>query len=209
MLGYVNTKTQAIAELVRSGQKDRAITQIDQLGEAARSSYADVREGILALRTSLGPGRTFLDALREYLEVWQEQSEVRAEIQVHPEGSILPPLEPRAELQLLRLVQEALANVRKHAAARSVRVRFTQAADSMEVVIADDGRGFDPGALRQAAMPRFGLATMRERAEAVGGVLVIDSNPGRGTTVTVQLPVGHVPFHAMDAGTDAHARADR
>src|SRR5919202_2955857 len=108
VLGYVNTKAQAIQELLRGGQSERAEAQTRQLGEAARDAYADVREGILGLRTSLGPERGLLEALREYLEVWQDQSRVVAELVVHPPGTTFPSLGPAAELQLLRIIQEAL-----------------------------------------------------------------------------------------------------
>src|SRR5213076_2745401 len=80
VLGYVNTKAQAVQELLKRGQTDRASTQVGQLGEAARAAYADVREGILALRTSLGPGRGMVETLTEYLERWKEQSDLEAKL---------------------------------------------------------------------------------------------------------------------------------
>ncbi|HET6314973.1 MAG TPA: GAF domain-containing protein, partial [Chloroflexota bacterium] len=144
VLGYVITKAQAVQELLKRGETERAAQQVAQLGEAARTAYADVREGILALRTSLGAGRTMTDALREFLASWKEQSEVEATLVVDPAAN-LEALSPTAELQLLRIVQEALANVRKHAAAQHVEVRINGSAnDIVEVVIVDDGRGFDP-----------------------------------------------------------------
>jgi nitrate/nitrite-specific signal transduction histidine kinase len=190
VLGYVNTKAQAVQELLKRGQTDRASAQVGQLGEAARAAYADVREGILALRTSLGPGRGVVEALQEFLDRWTEQSEVQARLQVQPQGASLDPLPPAAELQLLRIVQEALANVRKHAQAKHVEVRITPSAEEIETVIADDGRGFVVGQERPGddRMPHFGLSTMRERAESVGGTLDIVSAPGKGTRVVVRLP---------------------
>jgi signal transduction histidine kinase len=192
VLGYVNTKAQAVQELLKSGQVERAEQQVGQLGEAARSAYADVREGILGLRTSLGPQHSLLDALEEYLDRWREQSGVEAQLIVEPAGGKLDGLGPSAELQLLRIVQEALANVRKHAAATSVRVRITESLEAVETAIEDDGRGFEPGHGRvgEDAVPHFGLATMRERAESVGGHLEIQSAPGEGTRVLVRVPVG-------------------
>jgi signal transduction histidine kinase len=91
---------------------------------------------------------------------------------------------------LLRIVQEALANVRKHAGARQVEVRIGAIPEGIEVVVADDGRGFDPGRDRASGdrMPHFGLATMRERAESVGGTLEVVSAHEEGTRVTVRLP---------------------
>jgi nitrate/nitrite-specific signal transduction histidine kinase len=122
VLGYVNTKAQAVQELLKRGQPERASEQVGQLGEAARAAYADVREGILALRTTLGPGRSMIDALQEFLVSWKEQSDVREASLVLTPGARLDALSPDAELQLLRIVQESLANVRKHAGAKHVEV---------------------------------------------------------------------------------------
>jgi nitrate/nitrite-specific signal transduction histidine kinase len=198
VLGYVNTKAQAVQELLKQGQTERAEAQVGQLGDAARAAYADVREGILALRTSLGPGRTMLDAVSGFLERWKEQSEIEAELVVQPSDANFDGLPPAAELQLLRIVQEALANVRKHAAAKHVQVRMTTRESEIEVVVADDGRGFDNSADVRARVaddrqPHFGLSTMRERAESVGGTLDIVSAPGEGTRVVVRLPAATTP----------------
>jgi signal transduction histidine kinase len=189
VLGYVITKAQAVQELLRRGQAERAVAQVGQLGEAARGAYADVREGILALRTSPGPGRGVLEALKEYVGRWMEQSDIQAQLVVQP-GPSLAALPPAAELQLLRIVQEALANVRKHAGAQRVEVRITATADQVETVIADDGHGFDPqrAPSGEHGQPHFGLSTMRERAESVGGSLEIISAPSEGTRVVVRVP---------------------
>jgi nitrate/nitrite-specific signal transduction histidine kinase len=192
VLGYVMTKAQAVQELLRRDQTDKAAAQVAQLNDAARAAYADVREGILALRTSVGSERGLLDALQEFLDRWKEQSDVDAELHVCPEGKCLDQLSPVAELQLLRIVQEALANVRKHADAKHVEVRISEDGEGIETVIADDGRGFDPDSPSRDGhepMPHFGLATMRERAESVGGTLRIASAPSSGTQVIVRLPV--------------------
>jgi signal transduction histidine kinase len=192
VLGYVNTKAQAVQELLNRGQTERASTQVGQLGEAARSAYADVREGILALRTSLGPGRTMLDALHEYLQSWKDQSDIEAALIVEPPDATLADLPPAAELQILRIVQEALSNVRKHADATRASVHIVSSPSSIEIVIEDDGRGFAPDTRTRAAdsrTPHFGLSTMRERAESIGGALDIASAPGEGTKVIVRLPL--------------------
>jgi signal transduction histidine kinase len=186
VLGYVNTKAQAAQELIGSGQPERASTQIGQLADAARDAYVDVRENILALRTSVSPERPFMDTLRLYVEAWQDQSGVSTELSTSLDGASA--LGPAGELQLLRIVQEALANVRKHAGASHAWVRVDRDGSHLVVTIEDDGAGFDPGALTRGAFPRFGLATMRERAESVGGTLDVDSAPGRGTRVMVRVP---------------------
>jgi signal transduction histidine kinase len=205
VLGYVNTKAQAAETLLGRGQTERAAAQIGQLAEAARAAYADVREGILGLRTSLGDDRGFVETLQNYLEQWQGQSGVAAALVAEPDP--FPAcLTPIAEVQLLRIIQEALANVRKHAGASRAEVRLVFADAVLEASVVDDGAGFDPDALGRTSLPRFGLATMRERAEAVGGTLAVSSAPRGGTTVVVRLPA------ATEAGIQGEAvgaRADR
>ena len=187
VLGYVNTKAQAATALLGKGDTDRAAAQLGQLAEAARVAYADVREGILGLRTSPDRGRSFADLLAEHLARWQEQSGVRVELDA-PAGEALPALSPVAEVQLLRIVQEALTNVRKHAGASRAWVRLRPEDGGVAVEVEDDGAGFDPEGLGRTAFPRFGLATMRERAEAAGGTFAVDAAPGRGTRVRVRIP---------------------
>lgn len=187
VLGYVNTKAQAAEELLRAGQPDKAAIQIGQLGEAAREAYADVREHILGLRTAATVDRDFLATLREYLRRWTEQSGVAATLLTEPSGGFAPRLSATAELQLLRIIQEGLSNVRKHAGATVVTVHLTAAEGWIEARIEDNGAGFDPSATSRAEYPRFGLSTMRERAEAVGGTLEIESSVGAGTRVVARI----------------------
>jgi nitrate/nitrite-specific signal transduction histidine kinase len=187
MLGYVNTKVQASQVLLANGQVDKASAQLGQMADAARSAYADVREGILSLRTSLDGDRGLGDTLRDYLVSWQEQSGVRAELEV-PE-QVVDRLPALAEVQLLRIVQEALSNVRKHAAASHVNVCLRQEEGDWVTTITDDGVGFTPEERAHRGLPRFGMSTMRERAESLGGSFDVSSTPGTGTTVSVRLPL--------------------
>ena len=91
-------------------------------------------------------------------------------------------------MQLIRIVQEALHNVRKHSGARSARVRLWQEGEEILMSVEDDGVGFDPATPPADGRRHFGLATMRERAESVGGVLTVGSLGGMGTQVVVRLP---------------------
>jgi signal transduction histidine kinase len=188
VLGYVNTKAQAAQALLDRGEDERASAQIGQLAEAARAAYADVREDILALRTSLGDPDGFVGPLRQYLERWQDQSGVRVRLIEPPADEPLPAIDAIAEVQLLRIVQESLANVRKHAKAEHVEIRLGAEHDALVATVHDDGTGFDPARLGRSDFPRFGLSTMRERAEGVGGALDVASTPGEGTSVTVRIP---------------------
>ncbi len=186
VLGYVNTKAQATQVLLGSGQVERADDNLRQMVDASRAAYDDVREGILSLRTSLDEGRGFIDALQDYLVPWQDQSGVRAALDA--DMSVQGRLTPLREVQLLRIVQEALANVRKHAVATGAVVSIRMQEGFVVAAIEDDGVGLLLNGVAGSGLPRFGLSTMRERAESVGGTLDITSSPNQGTRVTVRLP---------------------
>ena len=98
-------------------------------------------------------------------------------------------LSPLQEVQILRIVQEALTNVRKHARATEIWVRFTQRGGNLVIEVKDNGRGFNPLAIKSGEWPHLGLQTMQERAEAIVGTFEINSAPGNGTTVGVGVTV--------------------
>jgi signal transduction histidine kinase len=185
VLAYVNTKALAVREYLRAGKSEEAGAQLDQLAAAAREVASDVREGILGLRATAEEERSLADTLRAVVTSWSQETGV--DVQLASEQGLR--LEPERELQLLRIVQEALANVRKHSRAGKVRVALRQASDTVEMEIEDDGEGFDPEALPQAERPRFGLATMAERARAIGGHLRVESRPGGPTRLRVDVPL--------------------
>ncbi len=182
VLAYVNTKAQAVKEFLRSGRTDDASQQLEQLASAAREVYADVREGILGLRVASQSKDGFIATLRDHLELWKDQCGIRVALVVNEE----PSLRPDIELQLMRIIQEALANVRKHSGASHVRVEVRTLNRGVKIVVKDDGVGFAPETLGRSQIPRFGLATMRERAEAIGATLRIQSEIDKGTRVEVE-----------------------
>ncbi len=184
VVAYVNTKAQAVQEFLRKGKTEEASAQLGQLAAASRDVYSEIREGILALRTSLGPDRAFSEALGEFVDRWRQQSGIEAVLEVEGEP-VLPPL---SELQLLRILQEALSNVRKHSRADHARIELAQRDGWVEAAVEDNGSGFDPEGLERADFPRFGLAIMRERAQSIGARLSIASTPGEGTRVSIELP---------------------
>jgi signal transduction histidine kinase len=189
VLASVITGTQAAREYLRSGRVDEAVAQLEQLRSAANTTYTETREGILALRAA---GDSELPAeriLEDYLAEWQDRTGIEARW-THADGAAIP---ASAELQVVRIAQEALANVRRHSGAARVTVSLERDGGELRLTVADDGRGFDAAALPRAAAPRFGLATMRERAQAIGGRLEIRSAPGRGTVVELRLPIAEEP----------------
>ena len=185
VLGYVNTKVQAAEMYLKRENTDAAGVQLRELATAARQAYADVRESIVGLRSLPEQHRSFAEVLQEYLERWEEMSGVSTSFRVDDDLQI----RASQELQLVRIVQEALTNVRKHAKASIARVDIARGNGRLIATISDDGVGFSESTRGPSEFPRFGLMTMRERAEGIGGNLSIESTPGKGTTVRFELPL--------------------
>lgn len=186
VLAYVNTKAQAVKEHLRAGRSEEATRHLDQLAGAAREVYADVRESIIGLRSAAVPERTLEEALADYINTWRHQTGIDCALRIEETPRRLP---PNVQLQILRIVQESLANVRKHSHARNAEIILRQNGAKLLITVRDDGAGFNPYELGRSEFPRFGLATMRERAESLGGTFQLDSTPGTGTRVTIELPV--------------------
>jgi len=194
VLGYVNTKSQAVAELLAADQADAARQQLGELAAAARSIYVDVREAILGLSTPVTAERGLVGALEEYAARYGEASKIAAIVRTTADVGFVE-LAPETEAQAFRIVQEALTNVRKHADARRVEISVDLREGALQITVSDDGRGFDaerdPTSAGGAADAwlGYGISAMRDRAAAIGGSLSVTSQPGCGTTVSVSLPL--------------------
>lgn len=186
VLGYLNLQVQALESYLMQGKSQRLRDELQQMRDAIQTANADVRENILSLRTTLADEKDLQAAVHEYLEEFSIQTGVKTEFEYLVTDELN--LSSVAEVQLVCLLQEALTNVRKHASARKVLVTITRRVidgrDSIHASIVDDGVGF---ALK-GSKRSFGLQTMLERAESVGGRLTIHSAQGKGTTVECSLP---------------------
>jgi len=196
VLGYVNTKSQAVDELLSAGRLAEARSQLAELSAAARSLYVDVREAILGLRGSVASGGGLTAALRVYARRFAEASKLAVRVEA-TDNAIRLTIDPAIEDEVFRIVREALTNVRKHAAAQRVVVRLDVTEAWLVVEVEDDGRGFDPAVATTTSAPgdgpqRLGLATIRERAAGVGGRVDWRSGPA-GTTVRLTVPVEAEP----------------
>jgi signal transduction histidine kinase len=160
---------------------------LDGILDTTMQAETDVRDYLLAAKTVISAGRTFFPALREHLQRFSRQYGLPVELSVPPELEEHG-LAPAIEVQLLRIIQEALSNVRKHACADHVRVCFSIAEQRLRVAIIDDGLGFDPVTLVSAG-GGYGLRAMRERAETLSGSLTVSSRAGQGTEVVALLPL--------------------
>lgn len=176
----------------RSDVPEPVIEQITDIADTSEEAYRDVRETIHGLRETARDDRDCIDTMRDYVEWFARQSGIDARFAAEP---CAVGLSGNVAVHTLRVMQEALTNVRKHSGATAVTVTVGEAApevsldDVTEVArltVVDDGRGFDPAGV--APSEHYGLRSMTERAEAIGGKLVLESRRGRGTTVTMYIP---------------------
>lgn len=167
------------------GLGDDARGELGELVALCHDAYLDVREAILGLREASRTDRSLLESLRVYTEKFSRQARIRTELVADVDGE--PALGPHGEVQVIRVIQEALTNVRKHSGATRATVRVTGTPDEAVFEVSDDGVGFDPARV-PTDRDRFGLHAMRERTELLGGGLTVDSAVGAGTRVTVRVP---------------------
>ena len=186
-LGYLNVKASITDELLSGGQINQAQASLLEMKEIAKETYTDVREAIFSLRTTASSGLGLLATLQEYLAEYRAHYGVDARLVVDDESLAEFPAD--VGLQIIRIIQEALTNVRKHAGASKAWVRFEQHGDRVRISVEDDGRGFDPAQVAGEGRRYFGLQIMRERAESVGGDLELDSRPGKGTRLVIRVPL--------------------
>jgi signal transduction histidine kinase len=196
VLGYINTQTLAVKKLVESGRVGDATSELDAMGAVSRDVYGDVREAIVGLRAV---PRGLVPAVREYLRNLPGMAGCTVTLHAGAEAEHVV-LVPPTEIQLVRIVQEALTNVRRHANAAHVHVTVEAKDGRVDLEVVDDGSGFDPLVIDRTGWPKLGVQTMRERAQAVGGSCEIVSAPGAGTRVTVHVPVTQQQ-EAVGAGT--------
>jgi signal transduction histidine kinase len=184
---FVNVQGQTIHRLLSRGDLSTADEYVCRLLEVAREADVDIRESIMGLRATLSE-HGLLPTLTQFLAKYEKNYGIQTQLEVSDiftDGAF----EPRVEVQLLHILQEALTNVRKHANARSVRIAFVLEDGWARVTVHDDGRGFDPDVSSAGMEEHVGLRVMRERAKEVGGSLSLQSASGQGTELVVRVPV--------------------
>jgi NarL family two-component system sensor histidine kinase LiaS len=174
--------------------KDDPVAAETHIKEAERLTLA-LRQELTSLIQQLRPvaleGKGLAAALGEYSDEWSRQNGITAELHVQHQRSL--PLE--IEQTIFRIVQEALANVTRHSNASQVDIDLIYNNGIVSCKIQDNGVGFDP----ETNETGFGLRSMDERARSLGGELVIESNKGGGTTISISIPInGSIKFAAED-----------
>ena len=175
------------------GLEARALAR--ELGEAIDAGLAEAQHAVAAMRLPGEPTGTFGELMSRSVDEFADRFGLRVEFECE-HG--LPGLSARAQAEALRIVQEALNNVRRHADATVVRVRAGVEAGRLVVVVGDNGCGFDPDTVGRTA---FGLASMRERAALIGGELHIDSRFRDGTRISLFVPLVLAPVPIRAGGS--------
>ena len=188
LMGYVNTKSSAIHLLLRDQKNSEALEQLEQLARSSQDALQELRISILGLRLSDPHEDGFFNSLESFTDQFSELTEISVDLRLSPSDRF-PSLSPEIELHILRIIQEALINVQKHAQVQQAWVHLSVNTHVLEITIGDDGRGFDTENPSNDGQFHFGLAIMRERAEGIGASFFLGTEPGSGTRVTVRLPL--------------------
>ena len=196
VMGYVNVQAQTALALLAAQQTFQAEAALTQLVQVAQSAQHDVREYILGIRHSGAIADSFADSfadmLRQYLHTLRQRYGLRVTLTM-PDAWPAQLLAPDAEVQLLRIVQESLTNVARHADTDTAQLTLAWDAEWVTAVVVDEGTGFVLDAPHSTEPPtepdtHFGLTIMRERAASVGGSLDVTTTPGAGTRVAARIP---------------------
>ena len=162
----------------------RAQKQVEEIAQVATSALDEIRKVTHNLRPYQIDRLGLTRAIEALVEQAGTASEIDVDAEIDPLEGVFP---PDAEIGVYRIVQEALGNVLRHGEAGRVTIRVRKGAQAVEIVVEDDGKGFDPATL-STARRGMGLSGIAERARILGGHHALRSSPGRGTRVVVILP---------------------
>lgn len=177
-LWYARLKQGRLAQLL-SGDTERSLAQ--DVMAAIDSGIAEARQTVMTMRAG-STDVPLMEVVARYVEDFGDRFALDARFEA--DDGTAPALSPRAQAEVLRIVQEALNNVRKHADATVVRVDAAVIDGSLQIMVTDNGRGFD----QNRSGKGFGIVGMRERAELIGAQLAVASAPQDGTRVTLTVP---------------------
>jgi PAS domain S-box-containing protein len=182
----VIVQLEAAGEAMSQSRTAIVSDHLNQAGDLARESLREARRSMQALRPQALEEKQLSEALKDLIEKMTRGTTVKAEFTLQGEQQKLP---PEWETNLLRIGQEVLTNVLRHAHASAFDVQLIFDSREIRLTLRDDGCGFDP----QRRHEGFGLQGMRERAEGMGGHLSIESANGKGTMISIVLPLASVP----------------
>jgi signal transduction histidine kinase len=176
--------------------------ELEKAEQMARQAVQELRHFLFRLRPLILESQGLMAALTHLAEKLQETEPFAIHLEVDPEVDRL--LDPNAKGLVFSIIEEAINNARKHAEPRNVWVRVRVEGDRLQVGVEDDGRGFDPLALRAdyARRGSMGMLNMLERAELLNGVLEVESAPGQGTRVRLEVPLARAALSPEPSSQD-------
>ncbi len=208
VLGYTNIQIETVRNLLEAGQLSAANRALVRLSQVVSEANTEVREFIYEVKTTALFKKGFFSALDQCLSHYEEHFNIRVHLN-NPDNLTEEDLELSAGVQLFRIIQEALTNVRKHARTDHATITFEKTDSHILVIISDDGAGFDLGDHTDGHFS-YGLAVMQERVKQIGGEFRIETAPGRGTTIRVSIPRSAGIFAgAQQEGSEDNAAAEK
>lgn len=199
VLGYINMQIEVIRKMLKNGQPQTIDSSLVALSRVVEEANIEVREFIYEVKTTMIFKNGFFSALMQYLLHFEQNFNIHIETK-NPDNITDELIGLPIGIQLFRIIQEALANVRKHAKADKVTITFENKDNNILLSISDNGVGFNPENANCGTS--FGLTVMNERANHISGQIKIDSAPSRGTTVTVVFP--QLSAARMEAILESH-----
>lgn len=187
MVSYLGLQLDRVTDLVTAGENPAAIEQLQRLRPAIEQASAEVRRAITSLQQDPQPPQALQERLARLVDQVSQEGKPPVDLVLSDAQPLILP--PDMCEEVLRVVGEALQNARRHAEAGRIVVRLERGDGEASVVVEDDGRGFDPAAPLEGNR-HFGLSIMRARAARLGGRLAVNSEPGRGTHVSLSWPLG-------------------
>jgi PAS domain S-box-containing protein len=190
VLSYISMQAQTAHKWAANGNTEKTVPILSRLAEVAQEAHTDVRESILSLRTGMTHEWSFFNTLRKYIDHFQTSFEIDTQLLFHEKLSD-DVLNSDVGIQVMRVIQEAMTNSSNHGGAHNVKIEFVEGNGHINIRISDDGCGFDQSDLKLEVGKHFGLMFMRERMAQIGGSVLIESEPGSGTTVVLNVPYDH------------------
>ncbi|MBI2856409.1 MAG: sensor histidine kinase [Chloroflexi bacterium] len=186
-LSYLSLKTETVDKQLKEGRYATVAAGLDEVRQVVDETYKSVRDSLDTLRVEAGTA-PLTQVLEEYLKQFEARHGIKTALGV---SNPPPSLTQATELELLRIVQEALANVRKHSQATQVWVTLVDGHQGLEMTVKDNGRGMDTvpvAAENGSVVGHHGMSIMRERAEALGGTFSLVTSPGSGVEARIFVP---------------------
>jgi len=185
-LAYLNMQTKILEDRFQSELKAPILEEFHQIRNVIQDTYQDVRNMLIDFRIQIKEEEGLEPALRRYCQDFSARTGIETDL---AGGTDLALIEPSVQTQVFRMIQESLANVRKHSRAKKATVAVRSTGFGLQITVQDNGDGFDLHTLEDSAREHMGLSIMKERAANLGGTVQITTAPGRGTSVRIEIPL--------------------